>query len=96
MKTEKVSNLKKALFVLIYDQYDAPDLELDSSDDTYIDYTIGALIEANGDTCPFKNYDCIGHCKSNMIGCADGLKVDCKRELEDVWKEFIDIDSEDD
>ena len=92
MKTEKVSNLKKALFVLLFDQYNCPDLELYSSDDIYIDYIIGALIETNGDICPFKNYSCIGNCKSNVIECAYGLKMDCKRKLEDAWKEFIEID----
>lgn len=95
MKTEKVSNLKKAIFTLLYDQYDVPDIEVDCDDSTYVDYIIGALIETNEGRCPFKNYDCIGHCKVNQIGCAEGLNVECNRELEDVWKDFIAIENED-
>lgn len=45
MKTENVSNLKKAIFALLYDQYDVPDIELRASDCTYINCIIGALIE---------------------------------------------------
>ncbi|WP_454055616.1 hypothetical protein [Clostridium sp. Marseille-Q7071] len=33
----------------------------------------------------FQNYDCIGHCKENIIGCADGLigfTDGCNREVE--------------
>lgn len=91
MKTENVSNLKKAIFTLLYDQYDIPDMELGDSDGTYIDNIISALIEKNGDTCPYKSYDCIGHCDANFISCANGLKVDCNRKLEDIWKDFIEI-----
>lgn len=91
MKKEKVSDIKKALFTLLFDQYDVVDMELDVEDDTYVDYILGALVEKNGERCPFKNYDCIGHCKTNMAGCAEGLDVDCNRELEDVWREFIGV-----
>lgn len=94
MKTENVSNLKKAIFALLYDQYDVPDIELRDSDNTYIDYILGALIEKNENICPYKNYDCIGHCDVNNIGCADGIKVDCNRELEEIWRDFIDIENE--
>lgn len=93
MKTE-VSNLRKALHVLLTDQYDSVDLELRDDDETYTEHIVSALIQSNGNRCPFKNYDCIGHCKSNVVGCADGLDADCKREIEDVWKEFIGIDAE--
>lgn len=97
MKEEKVSNLKKALFVLLYDQHDIPDMELESCDDTYIEYIIAALIDKNEKICPFKNYDCIGNCKTNMIGCADGfagITDGCNREIENVWEDFIGIEKE--
>ncbi len=94
MKKEKVSNLKKAIFILLYDQYDVPDIELDCDDSTYIDYIIGALIEKNERRCPFKSYDCIGHCKTNQIGCVDGLIAECNRDREDIWKEFMQIENE--
>lgn len=93
-KTLKNSNLKKAIITLLYDQYDIPDMELRDSDDTYVDYIITALIQKNGNICPYKNYDCIGHCKTNNIGCAEGLNIDCNKEVEEIWKEFIDIENE--
>ena len=34
---EKNSNLKKAIFTLLYDHYDIPDIELEFSDSTYVD-----------------------------------------------------------
>ena len=89
------SNLKKAIFVLLYDQFDIPDMEEDCSDSSYVDYIINALIEKNENRCPFKCYDCIGHCKINHIGCAEGLTIDCSREHEDIWKDFIGIKKED-
>lgn len=82
-------NLRKALFVLLYDQFDSPDIELDDSESDLIDYIISALIEKNENRCPFKCYDCIGKCTENMIGCVEGLKLDCTREAEEVWREFI-------
>lgn len=91
-----MSNLKKALYVLLYDQFNSTDLESDDSDETYIDYIIAALIEKNERVCPFKNYDCIGDCKVNQISCTEALNIDCNRETEDIWKDFIDIDAKDD
>ncbi|WP_454055642.1 hypothetical protein [Clostridium sp. Marseille-Q7071] len=93
----KNSNLKKAIFVLLYDQFNIPDMEEDCDDSSYIDYIVDALIEKNENICPFKNYDCIGHCKENIIGCADGLigfTDGCNREVEKVWKDFIGIENE--
>ena len=49
--------LKKALFTLLYDQYDIPDMQLDDSEEYYIDYIVNALIEKNENRCPFKCYD---------------------------------------
>lgn len=95
MESEKITDLKKAIFTLLYDGYDVPDLEVRADDSTYIDCIIEALIEKNDKICPFKNYDCIGHCKVNNIGCADGLNVDCNREFEDIWRDFIGIEDED-
>lgn len=90
-----MSNLKKALYVLLYDQSDTGDLEVRDSDETYVDHIVSALIQKNGVTCPFKNYDCIGHCKENHMGCVVGLTIDCNREHEDIWKDFIGIENED-
>lgn len=89
-----MNNLKKALYVLLYDQFDIPDMNIEFNDETYIGYIIDVLIQKNDNTCPFKNYDCIGHCKVNNIACADGLNVDCNREPVDIWREFIGIESE--
>lgn len=88
-----MSNLKKALYVLLNDISDSADLEIRASDEIFVDYIINALIEKNEMTCPFKNYDCIGHCKANHIGCVEGLDIDCNREREDIWKEFIGINN---
>lgn len=86
------SNLKKAIYVLLYDQFDIPDMDINCDEEAYIDYVIDALIQKNDNICPFKSYDCIGHCKVNHIGCAKGLKFDCNREIEEAWREFIKID----
>ena len=91
LEEKKVSNLKKAIFTLLYDGYDVPDLEQGASDDDYVDYIVSALIGANEGRCPFKCYDCIGDCKSVMTECANGSNLDCSRELSDVWKDFMDI-----
>lgn len=71
-------------------------MEVRDSDETYIEHIVNMLIEKNGTTCPFKSYDCIGHCKVNNIGCAEGLSIDCNRAYEDIWEDFIGIESEDD
>ncbi len=90
-----MSNLKKALYVLLYDQYNIPDIDINCDEEDYINYIINVLIQKNGTTCPFKSYDCIGHCKVNHIGCVEGLNIDCNREYEDIWQDFIGIESED-
>lgn len=89
-----MNNLKKALYVLLYDQFDIPDMEEDVRDSDYVNYIVSALIEKNENRCPFKCYDCIGKCKDNNIGCAEGLKLDCSRESEEAWKDFIGIEQE--
>lgn len=88
----KESNLKKAIYVLLYDQFDIPDMDINCDEEAYVDYVIDVLIQKNDNICPFKNYDCIGHCKVNHIGCVEGLNIDCNRDKEEVWKEFIKID----
>jgi hypothetical protein len=40
-----MSNLKKALYVLLYDQSDSGALEVRDSDETYIDHIVNALIQ---------------------------------------------------
>lgn len=87
-------NLKKAIFTLLYDQCDIPDMQEDDSDSSFINHIIYALIERNEKRCPFKCSDCIGKCKDNMIGCVSGLEIDCNKEVEEIWKEFIGIKNE--
>ena len=94
MEKDNSSDLKKALFTFLYDQYDLPDLETNESDDSFIDNIISALIQSNGETCPYKNYDCIGKCEFSQIGCMDGLNIDCGKDAEGIWKAFIGIDAE--
>lgn len=87
-----MSNLKKALYTLLHDQFEtATDLEVDSYDGIYVDYIVSALIEKNGLTCPYKNYSSTRHCKSNTEKCKEGLKITCGIEEEEVWKNFMDI-----
>ncbi|OPD28837.1 hypothetical protein AL713_17625 [Clostridium botulinum] len=90
------SNLKKAIFVLLYDQFDIPDMEEGCSDSSYVDYIINALTERNENICPFKYYDCIGNCKNNTIGCEKGWVVNCTKEIEEIWKDFIGIENDKD
>ena len=40
-------NIRKALFVLLYDQFDNPDVTPDDSESDLTKYIIGALIEKN-------------------------------------------------
>lgn len=90
MKNE-ISDLNKALAVLLYDQYDCPDVDCEACEETFVEYIIYALIEKNEDICPFKNYSSECICKTNTEKCKEGLKIDCGREVEGVWKEFIKI-----
>lgn len=94
MGIEDVSNLKKAIFALLYDQYDIPDIELRDSDNTYVDYIVQALIEKNNIICPYKNYDCIENCESCTENCnGDELSIDCGKAIDEVWKGFIGIET---
>lgn len=98
MKNNEVSELNRAIFTLLYDQHDCPDVTPDDHDDTFVDYIIYALIEKNELTCPFKNYSCEKYCKAHTNKCLDrdfgyNLEIDCGREQEDVWREFINIDA---
>lgn len=86
------SNLQKALAMLLYDQFDCPDIEAGESDETMVEYIIGALIEKNGNICPFKNYLAEPFCKNYKGECGKGLMIDCGADAELVWKEFIRID----
>lgn len=90
--TNEISNLNKALAVLLYDQYNCPDIEQGDDDETFVEHIIYALIEKNEDICPFKNYSAECICKTSTEKCNEGLKIDCGREAEGVWKEFIRIE----
>lgn len=90
------SNLKKALRVLLYDQFSVnPDLDENDSDETFVDNIIMALVEKNDDagihTCPFKNYQCEPYCG---IEChkPTGIDITCDQYPEDVWRKFIGIE----
>ncbi|UYO61837.1 hypothetical protein LNN31_13740 [Acetobacterium wieringae] len=89
---KETSNLQKALAVLLYDQFDCPDVEAGQDDETMIQYIIYALIEKNENICPFKNYLSVPFCKTYKSGCEKGLMIDCGADAELVWKEFIRID----
>ena len=95
MEKENVSNLKKAIFVLLYDQYDLPDIELNDNDNAYVDYIIQALIEKNKVICPYKNYDFVENCKTCTENCnGNELSIDCGKDFEKVWEEFIGIETD--
>ena len=81
--------LNKALYVLLYDQFESVDMDLEMDDKCWVDYIVSALIEKNDDICPFKNYDCVKSCESSMEECKDGLLVTCDIEKENIWKKFM-------
>lgn len=93
MKKEP-TNLQKALAVLLYDQFDCPDVEAGFDDDIMVDYIISVLIEKNENICPFKNYMAEPYCKISTEKCENGLKIDCGADHELVWKEFIRINDD--
>ena len=93
MKKEP-TNLQKALAVLLYDQFDCPDVEAGFDDDIMVDYIISALIEKNENICPFKNYMAEPYCKRSIEKCGTGLMIDCGEEPEFVWKEFIGVNND--
>lgn len=82
-------DIRKALFILLHDQFDSPDLELNNSEETYFDYIVSGLIEKNENICPFKDYNCVECCKTSGTGCVHELTIDCNRGHEDIWREFI-------
>lgn len=89
----KANNLKKAVFALLYDQYNVPDIDLNDRDDSYVDYIVEALIDKNKNVCPYKNYNCIECCEINNINCyLQGLNIDCNNEIEKIWRKFIGVE----
>lgn len=88
----EISNLSKAIATLLYDQYDCPDVDYDSDEETFVEYITQVLIEKNEEICPFKYYSSEGVCKTSTEKCNHGLRVDCGREYEGIWKEFMEID----
>lgn len=82
--------LKKALFVLLYDRFNSTtDMEIDMDDEEWVDYIVGALIEANGNICPYKNYDCIERCDCKTCECENGINITCDNNEEMIWKKFM-------
>ena len=49
MKKEP-TNLQKALAVLLYDQFDCPDVEAGFDDDIMVDYIISAMIDCGAES----------------------------------------------
>ena len=94
MKAERASDLKKALAVLLYDQYNCPDVDEDNHDETFVEDIVFALIENNGTICPFKNYGGEQDCECYKKSCNEGLDFDCEREPDDAWKSFIGIEKQ--
>ena len=88
------TNLQKALAVLLYDQFDCPDVEAGFDDDIMVGYIISALIEKNENICPFKNCMVEPYCSRSIEKCETGLMIDCGADPELVWKEFIRINDD--
>ena len=89
MKSKEL-DLHQALAVLLYDQYDCPEVfESVGDEEMLIEHIIYALIEKNEKICPFKNYSCLGSCEKANESCEIGLEIDCDREFEDIWEDFI-------
>lgn len=88
------SNLQKALAVMLYDQFDCPDVEAGQDDEIMVEYIINALIEKNENICPFKNYMAEPYCSRIIEKCETGLMIDCGADPEYVWKEFIRINDD--
>lgn len=83
--------LKQAVFTLLYDLSDNPDMDIDNDDNSFVEYIIDYLIDNNGETCPFKNYDSEFLC-SNKGECGkDRFNIDCnfKNGKTKIWREFI-------
>lgn len=92
MKDNQVRELDKAIFTLLYTQFDCPEVTQNGLEDDFTTYIIYALIEKEGDTCPFKNYSCEKLCKNYTESCLTvDLRANCSREMEAVWREFINI-----
>ena len=91
MKNKPISNLNKALAVLLYDQYDCPEVEEGEYEEKFVEYIVYGLIEKNGQVCPYKNYGCEEDCVKYKTSCKEGLLFDCEREPVDIWKDFIGI-----
>lgn len=92
-KMDTANNLKKAIFALLYDQYNVPDLDLTDSDDSYVNYIVEILIEKNNTICPYKNYNCMEHCEANTVNCyLKSFNIDCTNNIEKIWRKFIGIE----
>ena len=92
-ESKKTTDLYKALFILLYDGYDMPDVSENDKDETFVENIIYALIQKNEKICPFKNYSCEPYCENNKEKClSDSLEIDCGTEEFHVWKNFINIE----
>jgi len=81
--------LKKAINILLYDQYEPDSLHYTNSDETFVDEIISVLIATNYEICPFKNYSCIEKCKHHDSDCIVGRNINCKLSHESIWEDFI-------
>lgn len=86
-----MSQLKKAIYVLLFDSIDTADLEVNSDDEYFIENIVELLIKNNGLTCPYKNYGLEMNCP-NTVNCKDGsCNIDCNQAAKKVWMDFIGI-----
>jgi len=87
--------LKTAIFLLLDDQVDTCDLELDSSDEFFIDLIAEMAVKLSGKTvCPFKNYNCKDDCEKNKTwNCEDELNYDCPITPHEAWLRWIELNS---
>jgi DNA repair exonuclease SbcCD ATPase subunit len=83
IKDMGMNYLQSAIVTYLYDQYDMPDIESRVSPQTLVEYIIQALIEKRENICPFKNYDCIGHCSTLSSGIV--FKISSLRIASSSW-----------
>jgi len=88
-----MSDLKKALEFLLYDNIETNELDELDSDNDFIDLIIDMSIEQHSArcTCPYKNYDAVDLCSNNQSAtCDDGKlsSISCNDEIEIVFKRW--------
>lgn len=84
----KEITLRETLVLFLYDQCeDVNDLSSKSCDEHFIDIMINHL--SKDGTCPWKNYCCNQICNWNDKCGDDRFDIDCGKDHEEVWRDFI-------